>query len=108
MTNYYAEAAKNLPGHWMKNMYEDNNGNRCLLSHVGYVMTAEEMSRGQEMQEWHTAVVFMETLVEEFTNGKFHHVPDFNDADDTTEADALAFLEKAAIRYDEVKDLTAS
>jgi hypothetical protein len=100
MTNVIRMAAERLPGHWCKGAYHDNNGNACIVGHLSDVYNEANF------KEWNKASNLLKETLIEFTNGKYEHIPQFNDADETTEADAVAFLEKAAVRFDERVDLT--
>lgn len=104
MNNVFAQAAKNLPGHWFKGDYGDGAGNFCALGHIANVKGYSDLY-DIDVDE---AKVFVESetdilnnLAKEMSNGRYQFIADFNDADETTEDDVVTLLEKAAVRFEE-------
>ena len=104
MTNTIRKAADSLPGHWLKGNLSDNNGNYCAVGHLYRAFGADEncsFDEDADVDLFHRQWAFVEQVVDEFTNGEFDDIPAFNDDPTTTEADVVALLEKAAVRWDE-------
>lgn len=106
MTNLLRKAAEALPGKWYKGYYTDGNENYCAVGHMYRAAGASEDLTDmldvidKVSPQW----MFAEKVLNEFTNGEFDSLPRFNDHIDTNEEDVVAFLEKAAVRWDEKVD----
>lgn len=108
--NPIREAASRLAGHWHKGSSGDGEGNFCGLGHLDnvlYSMTAN-MPTNQWVQQSHEMYTLLTQVArEQFPdriNGydKFGGTfPDFNDHPATTEAEVVAVMEKAAVKWDE-------
>lgn len=104
MDNVFARAANNLPGHWFKGGYADGAGNFCALGHIALArgFDANRLYDFDEDDVFDTSETeLLNSLAREMSNGDYQYIADFNDADDTTEADVVTLLEKAAVRIEE-------
>lgn len=96
--NVFFDAARNLPGHWMKGSLLDYLGNYCVIGHVREATLAENHGVCDYNIVEH--IDFLDEVVHE-------HYPQyggaayFNDAPDTTEEMVVEMLEKAGARWDE-------
>ena len=89
MKNPIREALPNVPGHWFKGDVTDWYGNYCGVGHVMNVGG----SHSNLMQAARTMDRVANELYPERANGWF---ATFNDHADTTEAEVLAVMKKAA------------
>ena len=110
--NHFNEAAKNLPGNWCKGDLYDQRGNACMGGHVKNALgearynpfpTAENPYRTL----WSASLELLSNVAYEQYPDRVRgsggwNVADLNDAEETTEAEAVAILEKAAVRWDEL------
>lgn len=117
--NVFAEAASRLPGHWMQGNVSDDNGNFCAggiiesileekygLTHLGQQPQTTWIEKDEELVA--RLSLLSKIAVEQYPDrldtrcpDSIWAVADVNDHKDTTEADMVALLEKAAVQLDE-------
>ena len=99
--NIIRTALSTVPGNWCKFQLTNSEGKHCGIGHV--IMAYDPMVHGNLGS--HDAVVEMVKVAkEQYPERLSEDYPvytDFNDHPDTTEADVIAVMEKAAVRLDE-------
>lgn len=99
--NPIREGAKNLPGHWHKGSMRDGKGNFCGLGHVQNVLINDKIEFGKA---W---AIMNQVAHEQYPDRISENdlgpcaFAEFNDHPDTTEAEVVTVMEKAAVRLDE-------
>ncbi len=105
--NYIREAAKHLPGRWMKGYSADDRGNFCGIGWVGEVVTKDH---GTSVACWPLFDVMDKIAVEQYPDrvtepGDSHTgirlFAQFNDHPETTKDEVVAVMEKAAVAWEE-------
>ena len=103
MTNYIREGLKTLPGHWHQGGWRNGAGDQCGGGHVRSVIAKEfgehtEFFRSMDLVFKIMGEVAYEQFPERAEVASFFR---FNDHPDTTEAEVIAVMEKAALLLDE-------
>lgn len=100
--NPIREAIKTLPGNWIKGTMSDNDGNHCGLGHLACALRDyEDKFRPLRINIRGIALSAMHTVACEQYPERGENFVDFNDHPSTTEAEVIAVMEKAAVRFDE-------
>jgi len=102
--NYIRKALEALPGHWFNDGIEDGKGNYCGLGHLGLVVSEykdpyafwEHFEFVEVMNE-----VALAQYPERISSDMSLPFAAFNDHPETTEAEVVAVMEKAAVQWDE-------
>jgi len=104
MTNPIREAMTRLEGHWAHRLGQDEDGNKC-----GMIWLTDVLAETDEWKETgakgiqHPATHLLNRVAAEQypdrSEGRYFYL--FNDHEDTTEAEVLEVMDKAAVRYDE-------
>lgn len=99
--NVIEKALQNLPGHWYQGGLGDGKGNYCGIGHVS------NASFNQYRAVDYATSLMNEVALEQYPDrfeGDTSMVPFavFNDHPDTTEADVIMVMEKAAIKMEEM------
>jgi hypothetical protein len=101
--NIVREAARRLPGHWYQGDVSDHKDNYCGIGHV--FEASKEVLGVIDMDAVGVALRAMDAVaVEQYperVKAVMRDFASFNDHPDTTEAEVIAVMEKAAVRLDE-------
>lgn len=101
--NVFRTARENLPGHWMKGDFTDNQGNFCVLGHIA-VALGEQNGNFDEMPDeitkpYHTV---LSDIIDEQYHAFGRYPVDFNDGEETTEDDVVMVLDRAIAYCEEI------
>jgi hypothetical protein len=107
--NELSVAAQNLRGSWYQGDYTDDNGNYCGIGHLcrAHGMTDRDIYDDELSEKLLSQLEILNAVaIEQYsdriaTKHSDRSFPDFNDHLDTTEDEAIAVLEKAAVLWDE-------